>query len=389
MRFPLGSAVTRAQLDADPYPVFARLRAVEPVTWAAALGQWFVTRHDIAMEVLRDHERFRTDDVSSPIHDTFGAQLLSTEGDLQRRYKLACAPPFNARAVEESRALVETIVARHAQRLARGTSVELRSAYAAPVALATIARVIGLPETLDAQLREWYDTFADALMNYERDPQVRTRAHAAVQAFHAAIAPRLSAPAAADRSLLAGLARAHPRMLSDGEIGANALIILFGGIETTEGLIANALWALLTHPHALARARGSDDDLDRCIEESLRWEPAVQTATRYAASDLELHGAAIPRGAVVQCMLGAMNRDPAQLADPDRFDPWRPDMPAHSAFGFGRHYCLGAALARLEARVAIRRLLTDHPAIALDPARCRPPVGREFRKVDALVVRLS
>ena len=105
MRFPLGSAVTRAQLDADPYPVFARLRAVEPVTWAAALGQWFVTRRDIAMEVLRDHERFRTDDVSSPIHDTFGAQLLSTEGDLQRRYKLACAPPFNARAVEESRAL--------------------------------------------------------------------------------------------------------------------------------------------------------------------------------------------------------------------------------------------------------------------------------------------
>ena len=96
--FPLGASITVEQLSADPYPLFARLREREPVTWAPAVGQWLITSRDIAMEVLRDHERFRTDDPHSPIRDTFGAQMLSTEGEAQRRYKSACAPPFNARA---------------------------------------------------------------------------------------------------------------------------------------------------------------------------------------------------------------------------------------------------------------------------------------------------
>lgn len=110
----------------------------------------------------------------------------------------------------------------------------------------------------------------------------------------------------------------------------------------------------------------------------------MQTATRYAATDLTFDGAAIPRGAVVQCMLGAMKRDPAHVRDPDRFDPWRTDGTAHTAFGFGRHYCLGASLARLEARLAMRALLDRWPAIAMDASRTRPPVGHEFRKVEAL-----
>lgn len=383
-----GADVSRAQLDVDPYPVFRALREREPVVWAPQLGQWLVTSRELGMEVLRDPERFRTDEASSPIRDTFGAQMLSTEGDEQRRFKLACASPFNARAVDESRAMVEEIVRDAVDALPRSGAVELRSAYAAPIALTTIARVIGLPAELDVQLRAWYDTFAAALANYERVAETRTRAHAAVRAFHDAIAPRLAAPAAADQSLLAGLARAHPRMLDDGEIGANALIVLFGGIETTEGLIANALWALLTHPDILARVRDSDADLERAIEESLRWEPAVQTATRYAAADLDFHGARIARGAVVQCMLGAMNRDPGHVADPDRFDPWRTDPVAHTAFGFGRHYCLGAALARLEARTAVRAALERYPLLALDLARTRPPAGHEFRKVEALQVTL-
>ncbi len=239
--FPIGATVTTASLSDDPYPLLARLREHEPVSWAQALGQWLVTSRDIGMEVLRDHERFRTDDLRSPIRDTFGAQMLSTEGEAQRRYKSACAPPFNARAAEESRPLVEGIVARAVRRLVSGAPVELRSAFAAPIAVESIARVIGLPVELDAQLRQWYDAFADALMNYERDGATRDRAHAAVRAFRAVIAPRLAAPDPGDRSLLAVLARAHPRLLDDAEIGSNALIVLFGGIETTEGLIANAL----------------------------------------------------------------------------------------------------------------------------------------------------
>jgi len=386
--FPIGSSVTREALSSDPYGVFAHLRPTEPVTWAPALGQWLITSRNVAMDVLRDHDRFRTDEERSPIRDTFGPQMLNTEGEVQRRYKSACAPPFNARAVEESRALVLTISERNAAQLPKEV-VELRTAYAAPIALETIARVIGLPEEMDVQLREWYEVFADALMNYERDADMRTRAQAAAKAFAASIAPSLLAPNESERSLLAGLAGAHPRLLDDAEIASNALIVLFGGIETTEGLIANAIWAILTHAQALERARASDDDLERCIEESLRWEPAVQTCTRYAALAGTLHNAAIPQGAVMQCMIGAMNRDPAHFARPDQFDPWRQESLSHTAFGFGRHFCLGAALARLEAQLAIRRLLAGFPSMRLDHERTLPPRGHEFRKPEALVVALS
>jgi cytochrome P450 len=388
-QFPIGATLTIEQLSANPYPTFERLRASEPVTWAPNLGQWLITSRDIGMEVLRDHERFRTDEEHSPIRDTFGAQMLSTEGDVQRRYKSACAPPFNARAAEESRVLVDHIVGGAIKRLGRMADAELRSAFAAPIALETIARVIGLPEVLDDQLRQWYDVFADALANYERAPETRTRAHAAVLAFRTAIAPRLAAPDDSERSLLALLAGAHPRMLDDTEIGSNALIVLFGGIETTEGLIANALWAMFSHPEALRRARTSDDDLERCIEESLRWEPAVQTCTRYAAERCLLHGAEIPRGSVVQCMIGAMNRDPAHYAAADRYDPWRRESLGHAAFGFGRHFCLGAALARVEARVALRRLFEAFPDLRFDTARSVPPTGHEFRKAGAVMAMLA
>ncbi|MBI3791635.1 MAG: cytochrome P450, partial [Gemmatimonadetes bacterium] len=203
------------------------------------------------------------------------------------------------------------------------------------------------------------------------------------------IAPRIRHPRAEERALLDALATAHPRLLDDEEIGANALIVLFGGIETTEGLIANALWALLSHPEALRRARSGPADLARAIDESLRWEPAVQTVTRYAAHDARVGDTTIPRGAVVQCMLGALNRDPAHVREPDRFDPWREGTAAHLAFGAGRHVCLGAALARLEGQVALGRLLEAHPRLALDAERTRGPRGREFRKVEALVVRLE
>ena len=396
-RFPLGATVTLAQLSGDPYAVFARLRPTEPVTWAPALGQWLVTSRDLAMEVLRDHQRFRTDWEHSPIRDTFGQQMLSAEGESQRRYKSACAPPFNARAAEDARLLIDAIVDGVVNGVVDGVvgslttqpRVELRTAYAAPISLQTIARVIGLPQHLDDQLRLWYHTFADALINYERDRHTRDRAHAAVRSFREAIAPRLAAPDDLDHSLLSGLARACPRLLDDVEIGSNALIVLFGGIETTEGLIANALWAMLTHPDALERARENDDDLSRCIDESLRWEPAVQTCTRYVPEACGFHGVEIPSGAVVQCMLGAMNRDPAHFAEPDRYDPWRTESVGHAAFGVGRHFCLGAALAKMEARVAIRRLFNDFPRLRLDRARSVPPTGHEFRKVGALVVHLT
>jgi cytochrome P450 len=340
------------------------------------------------MEVLRDPERFRTDAERSPIRDTFGEQMLSSEGDAQRRYKSACAPPFNARAVADVAPTIRGIASRLLSALSRMDAVDLRTCYAAPIALETVARVMGLPPTLDEQLREWYDVFAEALMNYERDAPTRARAHAAALAFRSAIQPVLDRPDPTGEQLLMSLARNHPRVLNDSEIGANALIVLFGGIETTEATIANTIWALAMHPDAMARARSSDDALERSIEETLRWESAVQTATRYVARDTELHGATLGAGDTLQCMLGAMNRDPRHFAAPDTFDPWRSDATTHAAFGFGRHFCLGAALARLEAGIAMRVLLNAAPRLRLEDPLGSRPVGHEFRKPAHLLASL-
>lgn len=386
-RFPLGAAVTLAELSANPYPVLHRLREKEPVTWAASFGQWLVTSRDLIMEVLRDSLHFRTDSDQSPIRDTFGPQMLSTEGEQQRRYKSACAPPFNARAVEGMAPLVASIVQEQLAHLTSGDGADLRARFAAPVAVATVARVLGLAPGNDQRLREWYDAFADALASYEGSPATQLRAHAAALAFRASISPILAAPDAGATSLLHELARAHPRVLDDDEIGSNALIVLFGGIETTEAAITNALWAMLSHPHLLPEARANADTLDRCIEESLRWEPAVQTCSRYVNDDLMLDGVHIPEGAIVQCMIGGANRDPAHYADPDRYDPFRAETTPHLTFGFGRHFCLGAALARLEARTAISALLSAFPGLALDADHPSYPAGHEFRKPPTLRVR--
>lgn len=387
-RFPIGATVTLAQLGDDPYPVFHRLRPAEPVTWAPAIGQWLVTSRDLVMEVLRDTTRFRTDDERSPIRETFGPQMLSTEGEQQRRYKSACAPPFNARAVEELTPLVHQVVGTHLGALP-ATGAELRAAYAAPIAVSTVSRVLGLDPANEGLLREWYDTFADALLNYAGDMMTRLRAEAAVLAFRASIRPILSSPDGASRALLHELARAHPRLLDDEEVGSNALIVLFGGIETTEASIANTLWAILSHPAHMPIARQGADEVDRCVEETMRWEPAVQTCSRYVPDDVTLDGVHIPEGAIVQCMLGAANRDPAHYQAPDTWNPGRTDGPPHLAFGFGRHFCLGAALARLEARTAILGLLDRHPDAHLDPARPSRPQGHEFRKPPRLDVRWS
>jgi cytochrome P450 len=383
--FPIGATVTLDQLADDPYPIFHRLRATEPVTWAPAIGQWLVTSRDLVMEVLRDTMRFRTDDPLSPIRATFGPQMLSAEGAMQRRFKSACAPPFNARAVDALTPLVHEVVAAHVGALP-ATGAELRSTYAAPVAVATVARVLGLDPAGDGLLREWYDTFADALINYAGDPGTRTRAEAAVRAFRATLQPILHDPDAASSALLHTLARAHPRMLDDEEIAANALIVLFGGIETTEASIANTMWAILAHPTAQGVGHLDADAVDRCVEETFRWEPAVQTCSRYAPEAVLLGGVPLPAGAIVQCMLGAANRDPTYFRVPDCWNPMRADPTPHLAFGFGRHFCLGAALARLEARTALLALFRRHPRSRLDPERPSRPHGHEFRKPPRLDV---
>jgi cytochrome P450 len=316
--------------------------------------------------------------------------MLSAEGETHRRYKTQCSGPFNARAVrEDAGPAIERALVRLVAALPNEGVVDLRPALASPLAVETVATVLGIPDQHRAAIRPWYDDFALALANFRRDPDVRARGRGSAAEFRRAMAPVLHELQCTDSSsLLAVLGRTAPGRLTDEEILSNALIVLFGGIETTESTILNVLWSLLVHPHALARVRREPAALPRAIEEAIRWEPAVQSCTRHVAEPLEFRSVRLEAGDVVQCMIGAANRDPAHFADPDRFDIDRGNASDHLSFGSGAHYCLGAALARAEVRAVLSALLERYGTIELDPAQPSAPRGYEFRAPPVLSVLL-
>jgi cytochrome P450 len=168
---------------------------------------------------------------------------------------------------------------------------------------------------------------------------------------------------------------------------SNAAVLMFGGIETTEGMIANAALHLLTHPGELDLVRADPGLIPAAIEESLRLEPAAAVVDRYATRDALLGGVRIPAGEQVTVSIAAANRDPAVFAEPDRYEVRRANASRHLAFAHGPHFCLGAHLARLEARVAIETLLDQLPALRLDDRFTAAPRGLVFRKPPDMLVR--
>jgi cytochrome P450 len=163
-------------------------------------------------------------------------------------------------------------------------------------------------------------------------------------------------------------------------------VLLFGGIETTEGMIATAALHLLADPAHAEAARAEPDLLGAAIDESLRLEPAAAVVDRYATADVGLGEAEIARGDLVRLSITAANRDPAVFADPDVYDPGRPNLRRHVAFAQGPHVCVGVHLARLEARAALGALLARLPGLALDPAQPAVVRGLVFRKPQRLDV---
>jgi cytochrome P450 len=379
-------------LETDPYPVLAQLRITAPVAWVDETQMWFITRRSDVLAILRDPGTYRTDSPRSTIRDTFGTQMLSAEGELHRRYKSQCNPPFNMRSVHgHAMPLITARADALIDGFAGDRSADLRPALASQLAVYTVASVLGIPANLHTRILGWYASFAAALANFTWDEQIRARGHASAREFQDAITPVLrDLQHTPDVSLLGALTRADAAgRLTDPEIISNALIVLFGGIETTESTILNVIWTLLSHPAALAAIRRDGSLLSAAIEEAMRWEPAVQSCTRHIEQPVTLHGVELGAGATVQCMLGAANRDPSHFPDPDRFDITRANAGDHISFGSGRHFCLGAALARAEVQVTAERLLQRFPALRLDPDRPSAPRGFEFRAPPTLDVLLA
>lgn len=382
-RYPVGAAVTLEALSRDPYPIFAALRAEEPISWIPALGMWYVVDYADVDAILRDDAHFTTASDHSTIFDTFGAHMLTVEGALHDRYKAAARKPFMPKVIRETlEARISALTDRLIDGFVKDGAVDLRPAFAARLPVQVMLALFGLVPEAEPQLRRWYDSFEAALANFTWDDGIRSRARENVSAFHALLQTHLDElRAAPDDGLLSAM---MDDGLSDAEIRRNASIIFFGGISTVEALILNSIHALLLHPDLLARVRADRGLIPHVLEEVMRWSSPVQSATRHVTREVTYKGLVLPPGATVNCMLGAANRDPAVFADPDRFDIDRPNLRRHLGFATGPHHCLGSHLAKAEARIALDRLLTRLPNLRGDAQRPAVPAGYEFRQPRAL-----
>ncbi len=285
------------------------------MSWLPELDGWLVTRRDLALTVMRDSGTFTVDDPRFSTAQVVGPSMLSLDGDEHARHREPFTAPFRPREVREGfTACIERETDRldHSPRVGRRrrTPARLRR----PLAVAVVTEALGLTGTTADTVLTWYDAIVRSVSDI-------TAGHPAGPAGTAAYAQLRAAVEAtvADRDTASLLVSAAGR-LTVPEVASNAAVLMFGGIETTEAMITNALLHLLRHPGQLALVQNDFGLLDGAIEESLRLEPGAAVVDRYATRDTVLGPAAIRRGDLVTVSLTGANRDPAVFPDPDRFD---------------------------------------------------------------------
>jgi len=377
-RQPAADWVTLEALERDPHPILHRLRTETPVVWVPTLGMWMVTRREDVLNAMRDDVGLTVDDPRFSTGRITGPSMLSTDGDEHARHRGPFARPFRLAPVRERfDAAVESAVDELIDAVEGDGEAELRTALAGPLAARVMLVALGFDTTDEHQVLGWYRDIVEAVTRITAGDGDPTPGHNAYRALAAALL--VAADRDAGSSLLADAAHDASGLTPD-EVAANAAVLLFGGIETTEGMIANLLHHLLTAPEALAAVTTDPTLIDGAIEESLRLEPAAAVVDRYATHPVAIGAVTIPAGDPVTLSMAAANRDPTVFPDPDRFDPTRSNARLHTTFATGPHVCLGMHLARLEAHTAVRRLLERLPTLRADPDRPSAPRGLVFRK---------
>ena len=375
----LGEQLTLEELGLDPHAALARLRDQEPVAWVSALDGWLVTSRDLCIEVMRDAVRFTVDDPRFSTAQVVGPSMLSLDGSEHRRHRDPFAKAFlgpDARGRFAAR--VEAMARRRAETLRPDGRAEIRRDLAGPLAVDVVASALDLIDAEPAAILGWYDEIVAAVDRISAGEEMDRPAQDAVGALDRHVRATIDGGT--------GVLAAATATLAPPEVVSDAAVMMFGGIETSEGMTTTLFWHLLNDPDQLAAVRADRTLLPGAIEESLRLEPAAARVDRYATTDVEVGGAMIRRGDLVIVSLTAANRDPATFEDPDTFDVRRPNARAHLAFAQGPHACVGLHLARLETEAAMSAVLDAWPDVHLD-AGAQPPTGLVFRKPRSLPVR--
>ncbi|EMF28517.1 MULTISPECIES: cytochrome P450 family protein [Streptomyces] len=389
----LGESFTR-----DPYPVYARLRARGPVhrirmPEGGALA-WLVVGHEAGRAALTDPRLSKDWSKASPDLPlgavSSGPHMLRADPPDHTRLRKLVAREFTTRRVEELAPRIQKTTDALLDRMlaAPDGRADLVEALSFPLPISVICELLGVPDLDRESFRTWSNDAIGA-----SDPDVRKAAAASMAQYLATLVEgKRRQPGEDLMSALIHSADEDGDRLSPEELLGMAWLLLVAGHETTVNLISNGTLALLTHPEQLAALRADPTLMDNAIEEMLRYDGPVETPTfRFTTEPVTIGDTVVPGGGeLVLVALADADRDPARFPTPDRFDITR-DARGHVAFGHGIHHCLGAPLARLEARIAFATLLDRCPDLTLDihPAAVTWRPGMMIRGPQSLPVRFT
>jgi len=370
---------------ADPYPVFAELRSRQPVFYNEHYRAWFIHRHHDLLAALKD-PRFSSDRIRpvfehkltesqrrerAPTYRILGEWMVFRDPPDHTRLRKLVSRAFTPRAISEWRPRIIEVTDSLIADVAPRGRMDVISDFAYPLPAVVIAEMMGVPASDRDLFKGWSDDLMVLVFGARGVEGRRRRAQNGLlelSEYLGGLVRRFRATPA--ENLIHTLIRAQEGddTLTDDEIVGTCILLLFGGHETTTNLIGNGLHALLAHPDQLERLRTNHDGeyLRAATEEILRFDGPSKMQVRMAASDVDVGDQMIRRHEMVYLVQAAANRDPDVFADPDRFDLER-NPSDHLGFGFGLHYCLGAAVARLEGSIALDALVRRLPDLRAGP----------------------
>jgi cytochrome P450 len=382
----------------DPHTFYRKLRVegpIRPATSGRGLRVWLVTRYSEAKALLADPRLSKDSNralelfpagTGGPHASSLSAHMLNSDPPDHTRLRKLVNRAFTARTVARLRPRIEQITDRLLDDVADAGTVDLVDSFAFPLPITVICELLGVPDSDSDKFREWTKPFVTAA-----SPEELRDAHEAVESYLTElVAAKRKAPAEDLLSALVHVSDEGDR-LSPAEVVSMAFLLLVAGHETTVNLIANGVLALLLNPDQLAALRADPSLLPNAVEEFLRYEGPINIATlRFTTEPVRVDDVEIPANEFVMISLLSANRDDDRFSEPDRLDITR-SAGGHLAFGHGIHYCLGAPLARLEAEIALGRLLGRFPKLELDiePDALQWRVSTLIRGAHVLPIRVG
>ena len=381
-------AVATTDFRDNPYPYYAALRSSEPVHWCEPWGCWVLTRYADIVEVLQNHAVFSnrgrvTNTIERqypgdflqkirPLLSHFAQGLINSDPPDHTRLRKLVQKTFIPKTLEILRPKIETLVAELLGNVANQTSFDLVKEFAYPLPVQVIAEMLGVPPSMRETFKDWSHTILQFQAMPKANPEtilISQKALLEMRGYLSEVTQDRRKNPTDD--LLGELVRVEEEgsRLTQEELLSTGVSLLVAGHETTTNLIASAALLILKYPKQCELLKANPALLPSMIEEALRFESSLQRLGRTVLKDTVVAGTQLKEGDTVLMLIGSANRDPAQFANADAFEITRKEHNKHIAFGTGIHFCLGAPLARLEAPIALGRLIERYPKLSLKSER--------------------